>query len=133
MRPPRVALVGHCAAGKSTVVTLLVEQGIDAYAVAQEHSIVHDLWSHQQPNIVVFLDVSLEALRTRKANPDWPEWIYAEQNDRLAHARHHAHITIDTDDEPADLVVAEIMEFLNRTVRSWDGVRDDYHLFGRLL
>lgn len=113
MNAARIAVVGHCAAGKSTVVRLLVERGLDAYSVAQEHSIVHDLWKHQQPEILVFLDVSLEELRKRKANPDWPEWIFDAQNQRLAHAREHADIVIHTDDEPASLVVAEIARFLD--------------------
>jgi deoxyadenosine/deoxycytidine kinase len=113
MTVPRIAIVGHCAAGKSTVVTLLVQQGLDAYSVAQEHSIVHDLWAHQQPDILVFLDVSLVELRKRKANPDWPEWIFIAQNQRLEHAREHADIVIGTDDEAADAVVAEIAHFLN--------------------
>lgn len=113
MNVPRIAIVGHCAAGKSTVVNRLVERGLDAYAVAQEHSIVHDLWEHQQPDVLVFLDVSLDELRRRKVNPNWPEWIFDAQNQRLEHAREHADIVIDTDNEPADAVVAEITRRLD--------------------
>ncbi|MBA2452674.1 MAG: hypothetical protein H0V47_05850 [Chloroflexia bacterium] len=118
MSVPRIAIVGHCAAGKSTVVKLLVGQGLDSYSVAQEHSIVHDLWKHQQPDMLVFLDVSLEELRRRKANPDWPEWIFDAQNQRLEHARDHADIVIDTDNAAAEAVAATIARFLDTAIRS---------------
>lgn len=117
MTSPRIAVVGHCAAGKSTVVELLVQQGYEAYAVAQEHSSVRELWSRQQPDLLVFLDVSLEALRTRKANPDWPAWIFENQNERLSHARNHANYVVDTDDEPVEDVVMEIIRFVERSAR----------------
>lgn len=118
MTHPRIAVVGHCAAGKSTVVRLLERKGYEAYSVAQEHSIVHDLWAHQQPDIVVFLGVSLESVRARKANPDWPEWIFDQQSQRLSHAREHADCIIDTDAESVETVVEKILEFVERMPQS---------------
>lgn len=112
MTQPRIAIVGHCAAGKSTVVNLLQQRGIDAFAVAQEHSSIQDLWNHQQPDLMVFLDVSLDELRMRKDNPDWPEWIFQSQNERLEHARSNADLVIDTDAEPAEMVVTEILQLV---------------------
>lgn len=117
MSTPRIAILGHCAAGKSTVVDQLVKRGLDAFSVAQEHSIVHDLWAHQQPDIVVVLEVSLEELRARKANPGWPEWIYTIQDQRLEHARDHADLVIDTDRQPVDAVVAEIVRAVEDATR----------------
>ena len=114
MSTARIAVVGHCAAGKSSVVRLLVEQGYEAYSVAQEHSAVHDLWAHQQPDLVVFLDVSLGAIRERKGNHDWPEWIFEEQSQRLQHAREHADIVIDTDLESVEMVVECILRCIRR-------------------
>jgi deoxyadenosine/deoxycytidine kinase len=102
----RIAVVGHCAAGKSTVVRLLADRGFEAYSVAQEHSSVHDLWNHQQPDFVLYLDVSLEEMRRRRDNPDWPEWIFEKQSQRLRHAREHAALVIDTDRNDPEAIVA---------------------------
>ena len=38
----RIAIVGICASGKTTLVRGLREAGYDAYNVAQEHSCIHD-------------------------------------------------------------------------------------------
>lgn len=105
----RVAVVGHCAAGKSTVVAALRAQGYDAWAVAQEHSVVAALWRRQSPDALVYLDVGLEAIRRRRDDPHWPAWLYDVQAERLADARRHADIVVSTDETPADGVVAQII------------------------
>ncbi|MEZ4572196.1 MAG: hypothetical protein R2849_18120 [Thermomicrobiales bacterium] len=108
----KVVVVGHCASGKSTVVESLRSRGVDAIAVAQEHSIVDDLWNHQSPEIVIFLDVSLEKIRERKANPDWPEWIYDIQTERLEPARERADLVVDTSVAGVEETLRRITDFL---------------------
>ena len=49
----KIAVVGVCASGKTTLVQGLREEGYDAYNVAQEHSGIHDFWNKRQPNIIV--------------------------------------------------------------------------------
>lgn len=112
MTRPRVAVVGHCASGKTTITRMLLEQGIEAYSVAQEHSIVRDLWNHLEPDLMVYLDVSLREIRQRKDNDAWPEWIYEEQSQRLEHARKHADLLVDTDVLGPDAVVERIQRAL---------------------
>lgn len=109
----RVVVVGYCASGKSTVVSALKERGIDALAVAQEHSVIQNLWNHQDPDLVVFLDVSIEAIRARRGNPAWPEWIYELQRERLASARERADLVIDTSSSGVDDVVRRILDLVN--------------------
>lgn len=92
----RVVVVGYCASGKSTLVEALKERGIDARAVAQEHSIISGLWNHSTPDRVVFLDVDLEHIRQRRHNPNWPAWIYDLQRERLSGARARADLIVDT-------------------------------------
>lgn len=92
---PRVVVVGHCGAGKSTLVAGLREHGIDAVTSAQEHSIVADLWRRRKADLLVYLDIDLDTIRSRRGN-HWPESIYRVQEDRLAGAREAADIVIDT-------------------------------------
>jgi len=109
----KIAVVGHCAAGKSTVVNLLRVRGHDAVAVAQEHSAIRDLWNHQNPDVVLYLAVSLEELRRRKNNPAWPGWIFETQEARLKHARAHASLEVDTDIHDANAVVECLEQYLS--------------------
>lgn len=91
----RVAVVGHCASGKSTLVSALRGQGLDASAVAQEHSGIPSLWRHSDPDILVYLDVPLATVRDRRGQ-EWPQAVYDAQEERLIDARAHADILIDT-------------------------------------
>ncbi|HLT21166.1 MAG TPA: hypothetical protein VKZ96_17055 [Thermomicrobiales bacterium] len=110
----RVVVVGYCASGKSTVVAALRERGIDALAVAQEHSVIHDLWNHPNPDVVVFLDVDIEEIRKRRDNPGWPEWIYDLQHDRLAEARERADLVVDTSHLSVDEIIPQILELISQ-------------------
>jgi adenylate kinase family enzyme len=93
----RIAVVGPCASGKSTLVSRLTARGVDAYAVGQEHSDVPDLWARRAPDRLVLLDLSLNTLRARRSNPFWPRWVYERQLVRLIDARAHADLIVDTD------------------------------------
>lgn len=103
----RIAVVGVCGSGKSTIVEHLRRRGYDAYVVSQEHSIIRDLWKHREPSALVFLEARLETVRARR-NREWPRWIYELQQDRLADARTHATIRVETDaysiDDTVDLI-----------------------------
>jgi gluconate kinase len=89
----RVAVVGPCASGKTTIAAALTECGFDAYVVGQEHSDIHWLWQRQQPDAVVFLDVPLEVIRIRRG-ADWPLWLFERQLKRLQNARDNANVVI---------------------------------------
>ena len=52
----RIAIVGVCASGKTTLVAGLRAAGYDAYNVAQEHSCVHDFWAKKNPDMLVMID-----------------------------------------------------------------------------
>jgi broad-specificity NMP kinase len=108
----RIAVVGTCASGKSSVVAALRALGYDAYAVAQEHSAIPRLWAHLDPDCVVYLTVSLDTLRARRADDAWPEWIYRTQLERLESARKHSDIVISTDAVSVTDVAATILRSL---------------------
>ncbi|MGA7671024.1 MAG: hypothetical protein WBW04_11430 [Nitrolancea sp.] len=97
----KIAVVGTCASGKSTIVAALRERGHDAYVVSQEHSIVKELWRHLGPDIMVMLEADYDVVRRRRGG-SWPRWLYDEQRIRLLDAREHANVILDTSDRSID-------------------------------
>jgi cytidylate kinase len=107
---PKIAIVGPCASGKSTLAARLQEAGIPARQIAQEHSYVRDMWQVlTQPDVLIFLDADYETCTQRK-DLDWTEDEYLEQQRRLRHAREHCHILVDT----TDLTAEEVEERVRR-------------------
>ncbi|MGH2559561.1 MAG: hypothetical protein ACRDJH_10885 [Thermomicrobiales bacterium] len=90
----RIAVVGPCASGKSTLVEGLRRLGFEAYGCGQEHSDIPTLWRHGEPSAVVFLDIDLDTVRQRRG-ADWPSQLFATQLRRLASARAAAALVID--------------------------------------
>ncbi len=116
MLPSLIAVVGVCASGKSSLVKRLRSLGYDARQVLQEHSYVPDMWQRlTQPDLLIYLDASLETIRTRKCMADWESWILDEERSRLRHAREHCDLYIDTDSLDAAGVLKQAIDFL-RTV-----------------
>jgi hypothetical protein len=105
----RVAVVGSCASGKTTIVARLREHGVDAWAVAQEHSAIAELWRHLGPDRLVFLDTTLATVRARRGDDNWPGWIFDLQQERLSNARSHADVVVDTNDLSVDEIVEVIL------------------------
>ena len=96
LSPLRVAVVGPCASGKSTLVAALKAAGYDARHPAQEHSYVKDMWQRLvDPDVLVYLDITYEALLARRPNFGEPEYLEREK-ERLTHARAHADLVVDT-------------------------------------
>jgi nicotinamide riboside kinase len=109
---PRVTIVGPCAAGKTTLVARLRERGLDAHAVAQEHSGVSYLWQLADPDLLVFLDVDLATTAIRRQR-EWPAALYETQHERLAHARQHADLYLDSSALDADAVAEQVAAFVD--------------------
>jgi deoxyadenosine/deoxycytidine kinase len=115
----RVAVVGVCAAGKSTLVAALRAQHYDARDCAQEHSYVPDMWQRlSRPEVLVYLDVSYEALCQRRT-VDFDTAYLDEQRRRLAHARRHCAIYIDTSHLSREQVLAKIVARLRVDGITW--------------
>lgn len=111
---PVLGIVGPCAAGKSTLIAQLAPLGLTAKHIAQEHSFVPTMWARlSSPDILIFLDVSFdESMRRRKQN--WGLEDYHEQHRRLAHARQHAHLYLDTTDMDPQMVLERVLEYLEQ-------------------
>jgi deoxyadenosine/deoxycytidine kinase len=108
----RIAVVGPCASGKSTLTAALRAAGYEARMPAQEHSYVADMWRRLvDPDVLIYLDISYEALLRRR--PHFGEREYLEREKaRLAHAREHADLVIDTSELAAEEVRARVLESL---------------------
>ncbi len=111
-KPLKIGVVGVCASGKSTLTAQLKALGYDARHIAQEHSYVKDMWRRiTNPDILIYLNVSYPVTLARRTF-DWREQDYAEQLERLAHARQHADLVIDTDELTPQQVLSCVLEFL---------------------
>ncbi len=111
---PRIVVVGACASGKSTLVSGLREHGYDALVSGQEHSDVHHLWSRTNPDVVIALGITLDAIRQRRDDPNWPAWLFDRQQVRLRDATAAANLVIDTTRAEASQVLAQTLAYLAR-------------------
>lgn len=107
-----IGIVGPCAAGKSTLIEGLNQAGYTTRHIAQEHSYVKDMWKRlTNPDILVFLDAAYPTTISRR-NLDWSEADWQEQQRRLAHAREHADIYIQTDSLTREEVLQKAINFI---------------------
>jgi len=103
----RIAVVGACASGKSTLVDALREAGYQARHVAQEHSYVPHMWQRiARPDILVYLDVNYDVIIARRPSFNFNPNDLEEQSRRLAHAREHCDLYLDT----SSLTTAEVQQ-----------------------
>ena len=108
--PLRVAVVGPCASGKSTLVAALRAAGYDARHPAQEHSYVPEMWRRLvDPDVLIYLDLSHEAYRARRPHDDAGPAYLEMQRGRLAHARAWADVVVDTSNLSAEEVSARVL------------------------
>lgn len=108
---PRIAIVGVCGSGKSTLERKLRELGFEAFSVAQEHSYVRELWRAKNPEVVVYLDANLSTIR-RRGHATFTRLLLEEERKRLAWARQKADLYIKTDRLTPDQVVGIVLDFL---------------------
>jgi len=112
-----IGVVGPCGAGKSTLVAGLEKHGYACRHIAQEHSYVQTMWQIiTKPDVLIYLDSSF-AVSTARAKLNWLEKDYTEQLRRLAHARTHANLVIETDDLTPEDVLQRALDFLAGTGR----------------
>jgi gluconate kinase len=104
--------VGPCGSGKSTLVARLTALGYAARAVAQEHSIVRELWRHGGEPAALILLHAEPATITARRQAEFPAWLHSRQLERLATARAHADLVVTTDQESPETVTARVVEFL---------------------
>ncbi|MCC7024934.1 MAG: hypothetical protein IT338_19040 [Thermomicrobiales bacterium] len=112
--PRRIAVVGPCASGKTTLVNGLRAAGYDAHASGQEHSEIAALWQRGDPDVLIALEVSIEVVRERRGE-SWPEWLHDLQLRRLTTANSAADLVIDSGAVSASQMVSEAIDFLEQS------------------
>jgi cytidylate kinase len=114
---PLIGVVGPCGSGKSTLIKGLEKHGYACRHIAQEHSYVQSMWQViSKPDILIYLGASF-AVSTARRKLNWHEKDYAEQLRRLAHAREHAHLIVNTDDLTPAQVLQKALDFLKEFSR----------------
>jgi GTPase SAR1 family protein len=113
----RVAVVGPCSAGKSTLLPSIKNAGYEARQPAQEHSFVPDMWLRiTKPDILIYLDVSYSEARRRRPHIDGGPERLADQHLRLAHARDHCDYYLDTSNLTPPQVRQAVLEYIHSRV-----------------
>ncbi len=108
---PLIGLVGACKSGKSLLKANLARRGYPARHIAQEHSFAPRMWQQiAQPDVLVFMEVSFADTLARGQR--WQEADYQEQLRRLAHARAHADLVVNTSQNSPEQILAQVIAFL---------------------
>jgi thymidylate kinase len=109
----RVAIVGPCTSGKSTLIPALNSAGFEGRQPAQEHSLAPDMWQRlTKPDILIYLDVSYAAARQRRPYHDGGPQRLAQQHQRLAHAHQNCDYYLDTSELTPEEVRENVLAFL---------------------
>ncbi|HEX5839797.1 MAG TPA: hypothetical protein VFY26_18320 [Anaerolineales bacterium] len=109
---PLIGVVGPCGSGKSTLIAGLERSGYRCRHIAQEHSYVPAMWQIlTKPDVLIYLEASFP-VSTARRKLDWKEKDHREQLRRLAHARQHAHLYIDTDALTPQQVLEQALNYL---------------------
>ena len=112
-KPLRVAVVGACASGKSTLAEALRVAGYEARHVAQEHSYVPSMWLKvSKPDVLLYLDVNFENIQARRPDQNFLPRDLAEQERRLAHARANCSLYLDTNKMEPESVSEAALNYL---------------------
>ena len=116
----KIVVVGPCASGTSTLADRLRAAGFDAHPSAQEHSYVPDMWRMTDPDVLIYLDASMETIRRRR-DVSWDEQHLARERARLEHARKSCDLYVATDQLSADQVFERVRQFLTTRVEATRG------------
>ncbi|MGC9522182.1 MAG: hypothetical protein ACP5HG_09940 [Anaerolineae bacterium] len=110
-----IGVVGPCSSGKTTLVDRLREASYTVKEIMQEHAAAPDMWQRiGNPDVLIYLDVDPVVAAQREGLERPSSWWQAEREIRLAHARQHCDLYIDTTELTPREVYARARAFLER-------------------
>jgi chloramphenicol 3-O-phosphotransferase len=108
-----IGIVGPCSSGKSELARRLRARGYRVKEIRQEHSAVPTMWQRlTNPDLLIYLDVSQEIAAQREGLSKPSSWWVEEREFRLAHARTHADLYVDTTNLTPDEVLERVLDHL---------------------
>lgn len=109
----RIAVVGPCSSGKTTLCRALAAHGYETRHPAQEHSYVPNMWQRiTQPDILIYLDLDYATAQQRRPYIDGGPQRLANQHKLLAHAREHCDYYLNTSGLTPQEVQTAVLQFL---------------------
>jgi hypothetical protein len=112
-----VGIVGPCSSGKTTLAKRLRADGYVVREIRQEHSAVPDMWKRiTNPDVLIYLDVSMAVGAEREGLREPSSWWPSERVTRLAHARQHCDLYIDTTFLSPKQIYSRAVTFLARQI-----------------
>ncbi len=108
-----VGIVGPCSAGKSTLAIRLRALGYRVTEIRQEHAAAPEMWRRlTNPDVLIYLDVTMAVAAAREGLAAPSSWWPEERKVRLAHARRHCDLYIDTTSLAPTEVAATALRYL---------------------
>ncbi len=108
-----IGVVGPCSSGKSTLARALRARGYRVKEIRQEHSAMPSMWQRlTNPDVLIYLDVAMDVAARREGLSKPSSWWREEREVRLAHARRHCDLYVDTSDLSPEEVLARVLAFL---------------------
>ncbi len=108
-----IGIVGPCSSGKSELTRALRARGYRVKEIMQEHCAAPAMWQRlAHPDILIYLDVSMEVAAQREGLAHPSSWWEEERTVRLAHARTHCDLYVDTSALTVEEVLARVLVFL---------------------
>ena len=110
----RIGIVGPCSSGKSELTRALRARGYHVKEIMQEHCAAPAMWQRiTHPDVLIYLDVSMEVAAQRERLEKPSSWWEDERSVRLAHARAHCDLYVDTSTLTPEAVLTRALKFLS--------------------
>lgn len=110
----RIGIVGPCSSGKSTLARALRALGYRVKEIMQEHCAAPTMWQRiSNPDVLIYLDVGMDVAAQREGLTQPSSWWIEEREVRLAHARAHCDLYIDTSTLAPEDILTQALEYLH--------------------